>query len=58
LAIDYDSQLPEVPDLRRFTRLEYLHLAGRKLAAQGSSISEMHSAPTGGALAQTSKRID
>jgi hypothetical protein len=34
-AIDYDSQLRRVPDLRRFINLEYLHLAGRKLASPG-----------------------
>jgi hypothetical protein len=34
-SIHPDSQLREVPDLRRFSNLEYLHLAGRKLASPG-----------------------
>lgn len=34
-GIDSSSELREVPDLHRFGNLEYLHLAGRKLAAPG-----------------------
>lgn len=34
-SIHHDSELREVPDLRRFSNLEYLHLAGRKLASPG-----------------------
>jgi hypothetical protein len=34
-SIDSSSELREVPDLRRFSNLEYLHLAGRKLASPG-----------------------
>lgn len=34
-GIDYNSELRETPDLHRFPHLEYLHLAGRKLAAPG-----------------------
>jgi hypothetical protein len=40
-AIDYNSELREVPSLRRFTNLEYLHLAGRKLASPGD-LSFLH----------------
>jgi hypothetical protein len=34
-GIDSSSELREVPDLRRFSNLEYLHLAGAKLASPG-----------------------
>src|SRR5262245_46919487 len=40
-AIDANSELREVPSLRRFTNLEYLHLAGRKLASPGD-LSFLH----------------
>jgi hypothetical protein len=40
-AIDYSSELREVPSLHRFTNLEYLHLAGRKLASPGD-LSFLH----------------
>lgn len=34
-SIDYSSELRQVPDLRRFSNLQYLHLAGLKLASPG-----------------------
>jgi hypothetical protein len=40
-AIDYNSELRELPSLHRFTNLEYLHLAGRKLPSPGD-LSFLH----------------